>query len=197
MDPKSKSRHEKRPFKTFWADLFCVSKWTLWLLTSQIPSLCPWMIVLCFCCEWQEGTQFLPKWTQHFIDQGTRETVGGGQKRMRGERDRWMEEAEREDCEGGTDGVEKGDSSEEGNWGLREEGDWVNREERNGRGWRGVQNRGGKIRVKRACLLWQSPRPSVLPCSTSCSKADLRGTETSWSAAESRPGHAGSPHLTK
>lgn len=38
----------------------------------------------------------------------------------------------------------------------------------------GVQRRGGKIRVK-ACLLWQSPRPSVLPCSTSCSKADLRG----------------------
>lgn len=106
--------------------------------SSQIPSLCPWMIVLCFCCEWQEGTQSLPKWTQHFIDRGTRETVGGWQKRTRGERDRWMEEAEREDCEGGTDGGEKGDSSEEGNGGLREEGDWVNREERNGRGWRGV-----------------------------------------------------------
>lgn len=60
-----------------------------------------------------------------------------------------------------------------------------------------LQSRGGKIRVKRACLLWQSPRPSVLPCSTSCSKADLRGTETSWSAEENRPGHAGSPHLTK
>lgn len=61
----------------------------------------------------------------------------------------------------------------------------------------GVQSEGGKIRVKRACLLWQSPRPSVLPCSTSCSKADLQGTETSWSAVENRPGHAGSPHLTK
>lgn len=61
----------------------------------------------------------------------------------------------------------------------------------------GVESEGGKIRVKRACLLWQSPRPSVLPCSTSCSKADLQGTETSWSAAENRPGHAGSPHLTK
>lgn len=48
----------------------------------------------------------------------------------------------------------------------------------------GRQDGGGKIRVKRPCLLWQSPRPSVLPCSTSCSKADLRGTETSWSAEE-------------
>lgn len=58
----------------------------------------------------------------------------------------------------------------------------------------GVWNRRGKMRVK-ACLLWQSPRPSVLPCSTSCSKADLQGTKTSWSAAENRPGHAGLTHL--
>lgn len=40
-------------------------------------------------------------------------------------------------------------------------------------------------------LLWQSPRPSVLPCSTSCSKADLWGTETSWSAEERKTGGGG------
>jgi hypothetical protein len=28
-----------------------------------------------------------------------------------------------------------------------------------------------------ACLLWQSPSPSVLPCSTSCSKADLHNEQ--------------------
>lgn len=64
----------------------------------------------------------MPKWTQHSIDQGTRKTAGEGQKRMRAERDRWMEEAKREDCEGGTDGAQKGDSSEEGNGGPRKEG---------------------------------------------------------------------------
>lgn len=132
---------------------------------------------------------------------GTRETAGEGQRRMRVERDRWMEEAEREDCEGGTDGGERGDSSKERSGGPREEGDQVNRVERNGgevgRGGR-VWKRGGKIRVKRACLLWQSPRPSVLPCSTSCSKADLQGEQRHhgqwW---KNRPGRAGSPHLAK
>lgn len=50
-----------------------------------------------------------------------------------------------------------------------------------------MQSRGGQIRVeKKACLLWQSPRPSVLPRSTSCSKADLRETQTSWSAQENK-----------
>lgn len=39
--------------------------------------------------------------------------------RMRAERDRWMERAKREDCEGGTDGAQKGDGSGEGNGGLR------------------------------------------------------------------------------
>lgn len=39
---------------------------------------------------------------------------------------------------------------------------------------------------EKGCLLWQSPRPSVLPRSTSCSKADLRGTQTSWSAQENK-----------
>lgn len=53
---------------------------------------------------------------------------------MRAEKDRWMEEAEREDCEGGTDGGEKGDSREEGSRGPREEGDGVNGEERDGGG---------------------------------------------------------------
>lgn len=81
------------------------------------------MLVLCFRSELQEGAQSLPKWTQHSIDQGTSETAGKGQKRMRAERDRWMEEAEREDCEGGTDGGEKGDSSEEENGRPTEEGD--------------------------------------------------------------------------
>lgn len=52
---------------------------------------------------------------------GTREAAGARQRRMRAERDRWMEEAEREDCEGGTDGGERGDSSEERNGGLSEE----------------------------------------------------------------------------
>lgn len=60
-----------------------------------------------------------------------------------------------------------------------------------------VWNKRGKIRVKRACLLWQSPRPSVLPCSTSCSKADLQGTKTSWSAVEkqARPRRLDTPSL--
>lgn len=151
------------------------------------------MLGLCFCRHLQEGTRSSRNGTQHSIDRGTRETAGEGQGRMRAERDRWMEEAEREDCEGRTDGGERGDSSEERDGGPGEEGDQVKREERNGGGV-GVWKRGGKIRVKRACLLWQSPRPSVLPCSTSCSKADLRGTETSWSAVENRPGRSRARH---
>lgn len=44
------------------------------------------------------------------------------------ERDRWMEKAKREeDCEGGTDGAQKGDGSREGNGRLRKERDRVNR----------------------------------------------------------------------
>lgn len=40
------------------------------------------------------------------------------------ERDRWMEKAKREeDCEGGTDGAQKGDGSREGNGRLRKERD--------------------------------------------------------------------------
>lgn len=66
---------------------------------------------------------FCPSGHNTLLTRGTRETAGGGQKRMRADRDRWMEEAEREDCEGGTDGGEKGDSSEEGSGGPREEGD--------------------------------------------------------------------------
>lgn len=97
----------------------------------KIPSLC---VAECLCCVLQEGAQSLPKWTQHSIDRGTRGTAGEGHKRMRAERDRWMEEAEREDCEGGTDGAQKGDSSEEGNGGPRKEGNWLNREERYSRG---------------------------------------------------------------
>lgn len=80
----------------------------VWLLTSKISFLFfTWMFVLCYHRDLQEGTQSLSNGTQHSIDRGTRETAGERQKRMRVERDRWMEEAEREDCEGGTDGGKK------------------------------------------------------------------------------------------
>lgn len=49
---------------------------------------------------------------------------GEGCRRTGAERDRWMEKAKREeDCEGGTDEVEKGDGSREGSGGLRKERD--------------------------------------------------------------------------
>lgn len=136
---------------------------------------------------------------QHSIDQDTIETVGNGtqedkswKRQMDGRR--WK----REFVGKKQTGEEKGDGRKEGN---REPGG--RRTELTGkRGVMvvkkvGVWNRRGKIRVKKVCLLWQSPRPSVLPCSTSCSKADLQGTKTSWSAAENRPGHAGLTHLAQ
>lgn len=80
-------------------------------------------------------------------------------------------------------GHQKVTAAKEGNGRSKKERGRVDGEERTSRrGW----TREGQIRVKKACLLWQSPRPSVLPCSTSCSKADLRGTQTSWSAQENK-----------
>lgn len=136
----------------------------------------------------------MPKWTQHSIDQGAAETAGGEQKRMRAVRDRWMEEAEREDCEGGTDGAQKGDTSEE---------ETVDREKRGTELTEtsvcvvGGRNRGGKIRVKGPAyfgslpghLCYHAPRPAQ--------RLICRGKKTSWSVLENRPGHAGSPHLSQ
>lgn len=60
-----------------------------------------------------------------------------------------MDEPERVDCEGGTDGAQKGDSSEEENGRSRKEGDRVDGKERcGGRG----ESRGGQIRVKKGLL---------------------------------------------
>lgn len=68
---------------------------------------------------------------------------------MSAERDRWMDEAERVDCEGGTDGHQKVTAAKEGNGRSKKERGRVNGEERtSGRGW----SREGQIRVKKGML---------------------------------------------
>lgn len=155
--------------------LFCVSKWALCLI--KMSSLCVAE------CLYYIGKIARRAWV--FAQWAITHYWPGDQRRSKEtknrEADGWKRLKERI-VGANRRGREKGDGSEEGNWGLRGVGD---------RMVAGVWKRGRKIRVKRACLLWQSPRPSVLPCSTSCSKADLQGTETPWSAAENLP------HLTQ
>lgn len=96
-----------------------------------MPSLC---VTECVCCVfiglYKKEPSLCPSGHNTPLTRGPENQQGEGHKRMRAERDRWMEEAEREDCEGGTDGAQKGDSSEEGNGGPRKEGNRVNSEER-------------------------------------------------------------------
>lgn len=67
----------------------------------------------------------MPYGTQHSIEPhqgwGDQRNSREGEKRLSAERDRWMEEAEREDCEGGTDGDKKVTAVKKGNGGLGEE----------------------------------------------------------------------------
>lgn len=135
---------KKRAFKTFeanWVEncIFCFKKKPCDCSRVKDLPVSRWMFGLCFHSNLQERTLSLLNGTQHSINQGTRETAGGGQRRMRVERDRWMEEAERKNCEGWTDGGERGDSSEEENGGQREEGERVNIEKRNSIG--GIEER--------------------------------------------------------
>lgn len=58
------------------------------------------------------------------------------------ERDRWMDEAERVDCDGGTDGAQKGDGSEGGSARSRKEGERVEIE-------RESEERGGGVEKDR------------------------------------------------
>lgn len=60
-----------------------------------------------------------------------------------------MEVGEREDCEGGTGGWEKGNGSKEAHGEPREEGDGVNKEERNGGGGGCVGGAGGGTEWRR------------------------------------------------
>lgn len=81
--------------------------------------------------------------TQHSIDRGGPKSSGKTTEEAEGRKDRWMEVGEREDCEGGTGGWEKGNGSKEAHGEPSEEGDGVNKEERNGGGGGCVGGAGG------------------------------------------------------
>lgn len=81
---------------------------------------------------------------------GQRNSGGNGQWRMSAERDRWMDEPERVDCEGGTDGAtKKVTAATKQKHAGETRGNRVDGEERCSK--RG-QRRGGQIRVKKGLL---------------------------------------------